>query len=266
MGQSKGGNPPTPGEFGPTAGRQMNAQFDNYLQGVPSFMRDKIRNSFPGMSGSGSGGFYNAATPNQTNAFGVTSGYSQNPDGSFNQTSSFGGPLGQAAQGYEQQLAATAGTPLDNGAQARQRAEDAIYGRETSRLDPRFQQEQEHLQTQLANQGLPIGSEAYTNAMGDFGRYKNDAYQQAQYGAITGGGQEASRQQQMDMNARFAPEQGLAGLAGLTGQSQNSLLPAALAQYQGALQRYGIDQAGKNSQMSGLTNLGGDLAMYAAMG
>lgn len=208
--------------------------------------------------------FSGAATPNQTNAAGATSQWAQGPDGKWSQNSSFGGPAGDAVKSMQGQLAGAWGTPLDNGAGARTNAENAIYGSETSRLDPRFQQGEQQLQTQLANQGLTPGSEAYNNAYQNFQRSKNDAYQQAQYGAVMGGGQEAQRQQQMDLTSRFAPEQGLAGMQAMSGQSQNPLLTAAIAQYQGDLQKYGIQQSGKNSMMSGLSSLGGDVALAAS--
>jgi hypothetical protein len=58
---------------------------------------------------------------------------------------------------------------------------------------------------------------------------------------------------------------GMAGLQGLSGMPQNPLLPAAMAQYQGALQKYGIGQQGKNSTMGGLMNLGGTLGAAGIM-
>jgi len=76
---------------------------------------------------------------------------------------------------------------------ARQQAIDAIYGQYTSRLDPQFQQSQTELETRLANQGIGVGSDAYDRAMESFGRTRNDAYQSAQYQAISGGGAEQSR-------------------------------------------------------------------------
>lgn len=225
-----------------------------------------------GIAGGGKGGgapsapdFTKAATAQQTNPFGVTSQWNQDPNGQLQHNQSFSGPLGQAASSMEGQAASAWGQPLDNGAQARQHAQDAIYGQETSRLDPQWQQRQHDFQTQLANQGIDPNSAAYSTAQGNFDRGRNDAYQQANYGSIIGGGQEAQRQQQMDLTSRFAPEQGLAGLAGLTGQGQNPLLPAAIAQYQGALQNYGIQQQGKNSTMNGLMGLGGNLGAASIM-
>jgi hypothetical protein len=62
---------------------------------------------------------------------------------------------------------------------------DKAYGAMTSRLDPQWQHQQQTTETQLANQGLRAGDEGYTNAMRDFNNAKNDAYQQANLGAIS---------------------------------------------------------------------------------
>ena len=75
---------------------------------------------------------------------------------------------------------------------ARQAAADAAFSRVMDRLNPQFDQQQEALQTQLANQGIMLGSEAYTTAMDDFGRRRSDAGIAAGYDAISAG--EAMRQ------------------------------------------------------------------------
>jgi hypothetical protein len=245
--------------------------------------------------------FNAAATPDQTNAFGVSSKWGQgydepvpdwvthpdtgggallagsgghNPSSAdawkqqhskYSQTQSFNGPLAGAATGLQQQLADAWKTPLTNGADARNSAENAIYGRETSRLDPMWNQREGALTTSLANQGLDPTSEAAQKSTDTFNRGRNDAYTSALQESIMGGGQEATRQQGLDLTSRMAPLGALAGLGGLTGQSQNPLLPAAMAQYQGALQKYGIDQQGKNSTLSGLTNAGGTVGAAALM-
>jgi hypothetical protein len=61
---------------------------------------------------------------------------------------------------------------------------DQAYSAFTSRLDPQWQQREQAQKTELANQGLSPGGEAYTNAMRDFNQGRNDAYQQANLGAI----------------------------------------------------------------------------------
>lgn len=267
MGFNSGGNPPAPDGWSKDAKGQWSQSASAGAGGGGGGGKGGGPPSAPDFTAAA-----NAQTaanrPNQTNAFGSTSQWSQGPNGQWNQTSGFGGPLGGAARGLEQQFADANKGPLDNGAQARQHAEDAIYGRETSRLDPQWQQREQQFGSTLANQGIDPNSEAYAKAMGNFGRDRNDAYQQANYGAIMGGGQEGQRQQQMDLQSRMAPLQGLEGMSGLTGQSgfaQSQLLPAAIAQYQGALQGYGIQQQGKNSTMGGLSNLGGAAAMGAMM-
>ena len=59
--------------------------------------------------------------------------------------------------------------PVANEA-ARQQAIDAIYGQHTSRLDPRFARDKTALETRLANQGIPVGSDAFSEAMESQGR------------------------------------------------------------------------------------------------
>lgn len=89
-----------------------------------------------------------------------------------------------------------------NSTASRQSAEDAIYKSATSRLDPQWQAREQQMASQLANQGITQGSEAYTKAMADMGRERTDAYAQAQMQAITGAGAEAQRNQAMDMGLR----------------------------------------------------------------
>jgi hypothetical protein len=56
----------------------------------------------------------------------------------------------------------------------------------SSRLNPRFQQEEDQLRTRLANQGITEGSEAYNREMSRFGQSKNDAFNSLM---LTGRGQ-----------------------------------------------------------------------------
>jgi hypothetical protein len=89
--------------------------------------------------------------------------------------------------------------------QLRQRAEDASYNRATSRLDPRFEQEQNALEIKLANQGLSVGDRAYDDAMANQGRTKEDAYSNAQNQAVQQGkGESAQDYQQQKGSADYA--------------------------------------------------------------
>ncbi len=122
--------------------------------------------------------------------------------GQLNPTTSafgFGGPRTQPVQ---RSLNFGGVQGVDDAATTRQRAEDAIYKSATSRLDPQWDQRRQSMESDLANRGISMNSEAYTRAMADFDRSRNDAYQQAQMGAITGGGVEAQRDYGMDLGLR----------------------------------------------------------------
>jgi hypothetical protein len=84
----------------------------------------------------------------------------------------------------------------------RNQAEDAMYNRRTSRLDPQFEGRQEALEVKLNNQGLRPGDQAYDSAMQSLGMERTDAYSAAQNEAIMSGGAEASRMFGMDMSRR----------------------------------------------------------------
>lgn len=84
----------------------------------------------------------------------------------------------------------------------RQRTEDALYQRATSRLDPEWNQRQTQLETQLVNAGHARGSAGWTQALDDFNRQRTDAYDTARSGAIGAGGEEQSRLFGMGMQGR----------------------------------------------------------------
>ena len=76
-------------------------------------------------------------------------------------------------------------TPEGGFSADRQRVEDALMGR----LDQQRGRDMEGLRTQLANQGIGIGTEAYSRALQDFERTNTDM----RTSAILGSGQEQSR-------------------------------------------------------------------------
>ena len=81
-------------------------------------------------------------------------------------------------------------------------AEDALYGRSTSRLDPMWEQREEATYNQLRNQGLRPGDEAWDTAMANLGRERTDAYQTAMTESQIYGGQEAERMFELDTQRR----------------------------------------------------------------
>lgn len=115
------------------------------------------------------------------------------------------------------------------GEQARNEAEQALLGR----LQPVQDRQRDQLTTQLRNQGLVPGSEAWTNAMSDLGRQENDA----RLAAIAQAGQEELNQANIANMAFGQQLQGrqlsLQGADALFGQQAANR--SALADYQNSL-------------------------------
>lgn len=61
---------------------------------------------------------------------------------------------------------------------------NAVYGEQAGFLGPQWQQQQKDLQDQLSRQGIPVGSDAYSNAMTQFNNSQTQAYQAASNNAI----------------------------------------------------------------------------------
>ena len=78
--------------------------------------------------------------------------------------------------------AVNAGVPAENANVA-----NAVYQQQAGFLDPQWQEQQTQLQDQLSRQGIPVGSDAYNNAMKQFSNSKTQAYQSAQDSATTQG-------------------------------------------------------------------------------
>ena len=166
-------------------------------------------------------------------------------------------------------------------AEARQQTIDAINSQYASRLDPQFADAQTALETQLANQGIGVGSDAYTKAMESQNRSRNDAYQSAMNAAITGGGAEQSRLFGLQGNAREraiqeyerirnAPLNEVAALMSgtqinnptfsatpQTGVSPTDIAGPINTAYRGDLNNYATQVGANNAAMGGLFGLGG---------
>lgn len=190
---------------------------------------------------------------------------------------------GSINQGLNQVNQTFAGPAPTADAASRQRTEDALYGRQTSRLDPQYQQQEQQLRSDLMNRGIVEGSDAWNQQMDQFQRGKNDAYQQARDSSITGGGNEEAQQLQMQLEARNNVLNALSSLrtgaqvqAPQFGQTPSgaTVNPAPVAQslynnYQGALGQYGANVASSNATMGALGTAGagvlGGLASSGAL-
>ena len=157
--------------------------------------------------------------------------------------------------------------PTGGDLQTRQHVEDALM----QRLNPYLEKDQQALQTQLANQGLTYGGEAYQKAMMDQSQRVNDA----RLAVISQAGDEMARSQGMENLRR---NQGISELSALMQGSGNVTLPqysgattisggnapdiAGLinANYQNQLAASGAGQAGKNGLLGGLGSALGSFA------
>ena len=78
----------------------------------------------------------------------------------------------------------------------RGRAEQGAFNRQMSLMNPGFDMDQERLQQDLANRGIPRDSEAYDRELARFQRNKGETVGRVAQDAIGAGGAEVSRQQQ----------------------------------------------------------------------
>lgn len=150
--------------------------------------------------------------------------------------------------------------------------QNAAQGAITSRLDPLWQQREQQTNTQLINQGLRPGSEAYTNAMRDFNTGRNDAYQQAILAGINTMPQtyqmaSALRNQPLnELNALRTGSQVTNPTFQQVPQQQTTTganqLGAAQLQGQSGLDQYNAATGSNNSFMNGLLGLAGTAAMF----
>lgn len=90
-----------------------------------------------------------------------------------------------------------------------QQVQDALYKQQTQYLDPQFQEQQHDLDVSLANQGIPVGSDAWSRAEGDLARQKQAAYSNAQDTAIAGGQQAQGQEFAIGQGTQQQEEQNL---------------------------------------------------------
>jgi hypothetical protein len=188
--------------------------------------------------------------------------------------------IGNISQNQINQMAQQYARGIDPNSvdQFRQQAQDALYDRNTLYLDRDYQNSENRERNRLANQGVTEGSEAYNSAMDKFARDKEIAYRQARNEAIAGGGAEADRSMSQLFALRNQPINEFNALRNASqvqvpnfgGPANVTMNPTDVAgnaynSYQGNLAAYNAQQAGQNSMMGGLFNLGGNLGSAAIM-
>jgi hypothetical protein len=143
---------------------------------------------------------------------------------------------------------------------------DKITSLGKQRLDPQFQQQQATLEQQLANKGIGVGTTAYQRAMDQFGKTKNDAYNQLY---LTGDNQAFSQ----SLAARNQPFNEIAALMNgsqvsnpMMGQAQqtnqaNTDVGGIVNQaYKNQLDAYNASQSQNNAMMGGIFGVAGSVA------
>lgn len=146
-----------------------------------------------------------ANRPNVSTAFGSQQ-WSQGPDGQWRMKAG----MSPQMQGlFDDVKAFDFGSlgQMSNGDAARNQAIDAAYNQATSRLNPMWEQRENQMRSQLANQGLDPNSQAYRNAMNQLSQQRNDAYGSAMNAAI-GMGQQAG--DSVFRNNMMSRQQGIA--------------------------------------------------------
>lgn len=155
------------------------------------------------------------------------------------------------------------------------RTQDEAYAGQTARLDPQWAANDEQQAAKLSNQGIVQGSEAYNNAMRNYGQTKNDAYTQARLAAINTAPQtyqlaNAIRQQPLnELNAIRTGAQIQNPSFQQAGMQQTTagpdMLGAAGLQNQYNMGLYNSQVGSANSANSGTMSAIGSIASVAAM-
>ena len=211
-----------------------------------------------------------ANRPDQSNPF-ASSQWTQDDMGRWHQSSGFTGPTKDVANNLQGQMASSFATPMDNGTAARDQAISATYDQMASRLNPQMALQGEQIQTQLANQGLSPGSAAYRQAESQFGRDKNDAYQNAMNNAVQQGLGAQNLTFNQNMQARNMPLQELQALSGFLGQQNfqgatkadtTQYLPADIAWGQYNLGASDMENKSEGGMASGLGSMLGSMFMF----
>lgn len=167
--------------------------------------------------------------------------------------------LGQIGVDQSAKVGSILNTPFDlNAATSNQQAKIS-----QQLLDPVWQQRQSQLQTQLANQGIQQGSEAYTNAMRDFGMQRDNSYNSALLADRGQASQEALTQRNQPLNEISALMSGSqVSQPNFVGTPQTQVAPTDVIgaynnAYQGQMQGYNAQMQQQNAIYGALGSAAG---------
>lgn len=175
----------------------------------------------------------------------------------FNQSVSTQKTLGEIGGQQAQKVQGILNTPFDLNSNIN--TQQADIGR--SLLDPVWQQRQNQLEQQLANQGITPGSQAYTNAMRDFGMQRDNSYNSMLLADRGQAAQEALTQRNQPLNEISALMSGSQVQqpnfvnTPNTGIAPTDLIGAVNSSYQGQLAGYNANLQNQSAMMGGLFGL-----------
>lgn len=152
---------------------------------------------------------------------------------------------------YGSQLQGVLGN-LFGGTNADKQAAESVYSAFSDRYEPIFERQSNNLQDRLVNQGIPVGSEAYSRAMSDMAQTQNDARQQAMYQAQQAGQQARNNEIQNNLGI-FSAFNPLSGYAGSSAQGSTAMYDNL---YNSQLNAYNAQQQAAQNMAQGWLNLG----------
>ena len=147
---------------------------------------------------------------------------------------------------YGQQMQGVLGN-LFGGTNADKQAADSVYSAFSDRYEPIFERQTNNLQDRLVNQGIPVGSEAYSRAMSDMSQTQNDARQQAMYQAQQAGQQARNNEIQNNLSI-FSAFNPLNGYTGSSAQGSTALYDNL---YNSQVNAYNAQQNAKQNMAQG---------------
>jgi hypothetical protein len=148
---------------------------------------------------------------------------------------------------------------LFGGDASTKRAEDSVFSAFSNRYEPIFDRQSNNLQDRLVNQGIPVGSEAYSRAMSDMNNSQNDARLQAMNQATLTGQQQANANNANNLSI-FSAFNPLNGYSAGAGTPNTDIYGNA---YAGSVNAYNQQNANRTAQNTGIMDmLNSGLSMF----
>lgn len=167
--------------------------------------------------------------------------------------------LGQIGLEQSDKIRGILNTPFDlNAATSNQQSDIA-----TKLLDPVWSQREKDMQSDLINRGIYQGSEAYKNAMDDFSRQRDTAYNSAALSGRAQATQEALANRNQPLNEISALMSGSqVSQPNFVGTPQSNVQPVDYTglvenNYQGQLANYNTQMGSRNALFGALGSIGG---------